>query len=133
MTCYKEFPVSTVIYNLATIGGALVVGAVIAAQFSIWALAGYGALGPVDGHDLGLRARVDPFGFHEKGGITGHACRRAEQHIPIVEKAADIVGISAGCHRQIRAFLDDGDLSGLVDPSRSGRGFGAGGGPSNHD
>jgi lon-related putative ATP-dependent protease len=38
---YTEFPLSTVIYNLVTLGGALVVGGVIMAQFGLWATIGY--------------------------------------------------------------------------------------------
>ena len=41
MASYREFPLSTVIYNTATLGGAMVVGAIILAQLGAWALAGY--------------------------------------------------------------------------------------------
>jgi hypothetical protein len=41
MDCYDEFPVSTIVYNAITIGGALVVGAVVAAQFGLGVLVGY--------------------------------------------------------------------------------------------
>lgn len=44
MKCYTEFPLSTVIYNLVTLGGALVVGVAIVAQFGLGAAAGYAAL-----------------------------------------------------------------------------------------
>ena len=40
MASYREFPLSTVIYNAATLGGAMVVGAIILAQLGAWALAG---------------------------------------------------------------------------------------------
>lgn len=33
MKCYREFPLSTVVYNAVTLGGALVVGVIIVAQF----------------------------------------------------------------------------------------------------
>ncbi len=38
---YAEFPLPTVIYNLITLGGALVVGGVIVAQFGLWPTLGY--------------------------------------------------------------------------------------------
>ena len=41
MRCYSEFPLSTVIYNLLTLGGALVLGVVVVAQFGLWVTAGY--------------------------------------------------------------------------------------------
>lgn len=41
MASYREFPISTVIYNTATLGGAMVVGAVILTQLGAWALASY--------------------------------------------------------------------------------------------
>lgn len=41
MKCYREFPLSTVVYNAVTLGGALVVGVIIAAQFGLWAMVGY--------------------------------------------------------------------------------------------
>lgn len=43
MKCYHEFPLSTVIYNAVTLGGAAVVGVVIAAQFGLGAAIGYAA------------------------------------------------------------------------------------------
>jgi hypothetical protein len=41
MTCYDEFPVSTVIYNWVTAGGLIVLGAVVATQFGVGMLVGY--------------------------------------------------------------------------------------------
>jgi hypothetical protein len=41
MTCYDEFPVSTVIYNWATAGGVMVLGAAAAGWYGIGALFGY--------------------------------------------------------------------------------------------
>lgn len=41
MKCYDEFPISTIVYNVVTLGGALVVGSVVAAQFGTGALIGY--------------------------------------------------------------------------------------------
>ncbi len=52
MKCYNEFPLSTVIYNMVTLGGALVV----VAQFEYWATAGYLLLLALTG--VGLLATV---------------------------------------------------------------------------
>lgn len=56
MKCYQEFPLSTVIYNAVTLGGALAVGVTIVAQFGLWATAGYLALLALTG--VGLLATV---------------------------------------------------------------------------
>jgi len=56
MKCYKEFPLSTVVYNAVTLGGALVVGVVIVAQYGLWATIGYLALLALTG--AGLLATV---------------------------------------------------------------------------
>jgi hypothetical protein len=39
MKCYSEFPLSTVVYNLVTLGGALLVSVVTVAQSGPWATA----------------------------------------------------------------------------------------------
>lgn len=44
MKCYREFPLSTVIYNAVTLGGAAVAGVVIVTQFGLGAAIGYAAL-----------------------------------------------------------------------------------------
>jgi hypothetical protein len=44
MKCYSKFPLSTIIYNAVTLGGALVVGVVIVTQFGLGAAVGYVAL-----------------------------------------------------------------------------------------
>jgi hypothetical protein len=53
MECYEDFPRTTVVYNLLTLGGAIVVGVIVLAQLGVWfsvgylallALAGYGVL-----------------------------------------------------------------------------------------
>jgi hypothetical protein len=41
MTCYDEFPVSTVVYNGAMAGGVMALGAVVAVQFGVGVLIGY--------------------------------------------------------------------------------------------
>jgi hypothetical protein len=41
MTCYDEFPISTVVYNWAAAAGVMVLGAAVAVQFGIGALIGY--------------------------------------------------------------------------------------------
>ena len=44
MTCYDEFPVSTVVYNWVVAGGVMALGAAVAAQFGVGVLAGYALL-----------------------------------------------------------------------------------------
>jgi hypothetical protein len=44
MDYYEEFPLSTLLYNGATIGGATVIGLIIVAQFGLGVAAGYLAL-----------------------------------------------------------------------------------------
>ena len=56
MACYREFPVSTVVYNAITLGGAGVAGAIVAAQFGPWALGGYVLLVTIAG--VGVVATV---------------------------------------------------------------------------
>ena len=56
MECYNEFPLSTVVYNLVTLGGALVTGVVIVAQFGLWVTVGYLMLLALTG--VGLLALV---------------------------------------------------------------------------
>jgi hypothetical protein len=41
MTCYDEFPVSTVVYNWVMVGGVMALGAAVAAQFGVGLLVGY--------------------------------------------------------------------------------------------
>jgi hypothetical protein len=41
MTCYDEFPISTVVYNGAMAGGVMALGAVVAVQFGVGVLIGY--------------------------------------------------------------------------------------------
>ncbi len=41
MECYEEFPISTVVHNAITMGGALIVGAFLVAQFGVPAVSGY--------------------------------------------------------------------------------------------
>jgi len=44
MTCYDEFPVSTVVYNWVVAGGVMALGAAVAAQFGVRVLVGYALL-----------------------------------------------------------------------------------------
>lgn len=44
MACYEQFPLSTVFFNLVTLGGSAGVGIVIAGQFGVWAALGYAVL-----------------------------------------------------------------------------------------
>jgi hypothetical protein len=41
MECYESFPKTTVIYNLLTLGGALVIGVIVLAQLGVWVGMGY--------------------------------------------------------------------------------------------
>jgi hypothetical protein len=41
VTCYDEFPLSTVTYNWATLGGLIALGVVIAVQLATWVVVGY--------------------------------------------------------------------------------------------
>jgi len=56
MKCYQEFPLSTVVYNLVTLGGALAAGVIIVVQFGFGATASYLALLALTG--VGLLATV---------------------------------------------------------------------------
>jgi len=64
---YTEFPLPTIIYNLITLGGALVAGGVIATQFGPWATAGYLMLLVLTG--VGLLTLVCA-----RCGYYGHRC-----------------------------------------------------------
>ena len=44
MTCFDEFPVSTVVYNWVTAGGVMALGAAVAVQFGVGVLVGYALL-----------------------------------------------------------------------------------------
>jgi hypothetical protein len=44
MTCYDEFPVSTVVYNWGAAGGVMALGAAISMQFGLGVLIGYALL-----------------------------------------------------------------------------------------
>ena len=70
MKCYNEFPLSTVIYNLVTLGGALVVGVVVVAQFGSWATAGYLLLLALTGVGLLLAGLVPHLWL-----VCGHCCQ----------------------------------------------------------
>ena len=52
MECYESFPKATVVYNLLTLGGAMVVGMVVLAQLGIWFAVGYLALLALTGYGL---------------------------------------------------------------------------------
>ncbi len=65
--CYTEFPLPTIIYNLVTLGGALVAGGVIVTQFGLWATAGYLMLLALAG--VGLLTLVCA-----RCGYYGHRC-----------------------------------------------------------
>ena len=67
MECYEEFPISTVVYNGITLGGALAVGVVLMAQFGVPAMSAYVLLLLVAG--TGLLALIC-----SGCGYYGHRC-----------------------------------------------------------
>jgi hypothetical protein len=96
MTCYDEFPVSTVVYNWIAAGGVMVLGAVVSVQFGLGVLIGYvllmavamlGILAAVCarcasyyGHRCGLGlGKVVPLFF--KQGRTDLYCRTPMQFV----------------------------------------------------
>ena len=52
MECYESFPKTTVIYNLLTLGGAMVIGVIVLAQVGIWVGVGYLALLALTGYSM---------------------------------------------------------------------------------
>ena len=52
MECYETFPKTTVIYNLLTLGGAIVVGVIVLAQLGVWFAVGYLALLALTGYGI---------------------------------------------------------------------------------
>jgi hypothetical protein len=52
MECYESFPRTTVIYNLFTLGGAMVVGVIVLAQLGVWFAVGYLVLLALTGYGV---------------------------------------------------------------------------------
>jgi hypothetical protein len=52
MECYEDFPRTTVVYNLLTLGGAIVVGVIVLAQLGVWFAVGYLALLALAGYGV---------------------------------------------------------------------------------
>jgi hypothetical protein len=52
MECYESFPRTTVIYNLLTLGGAMVIGVIVLAQLRVWVGVGYLALLALTGYGM---------------------------------------------------------------------------------
>ena len=52
MECYDSFPRTTVLYNLLTLGGAMVVGVIILAQLGVWVSVGYLVLLALTGYGM---------------------------------------------------------------------------------
>jgi hypothetical protein len=52
MERYESFPRTTVIYNLLTLGGAMVVGVIVLAQLGVWFAVGYLALLALTGYAM---------------------------------------------------------------------------------
>ena len=68
MTCYDEFPVSTVVYNWVTAGGVMALGVAVAVQYGVGVLVGYALLLVVA--LMGLLATV----CARCEGYYGHRC-----------------------------------------------------------
>jgi hypothetical protein len=88
---------------------------------------------PVDLGGLGAHQGLDALGLAVKSRVADDARRCADEHVAVVEGAADIVGEAAGGHGQIRLALDQGDVGMLVHPAGLGGGLGAGGGAADDD
>jgi hypothetical protein len=52
MECYESFPKTTVIYNLLTLGGAMVIGVIVLAQLGVWVGVGYLVLLALTGYGM---------------------------------------------------------------------------------
>jgi hypothetical protein len=52
MKCYESFPRTTVLYNLLTLGGAIVVGVIVLAQLGVWVAIGYLVLLALTGYGV---------------------------------------------------------------------------------
>lgn len=52
MECYEDFPKTTVIYNLLTLGGAIIVGVIVLAQLGVWFAVGYLVLLALTGYGV---------------------------------------------------------------------------------
>ena len=52
MECYESFPRTTVIYNLLTLGGAMVVGVIVLTQLGVWVMVGYLVLLALTGYGV---------------------------------------------------------------------------------
>jgi hypothetical protein len=52
MECYGSFPRTTVIYNLLTLGGAMVIGVIVLAQLGVWVGVGYLVLLALTGYGM---------------------------------------------------------------------------------
>jgi hypothetical protein len=50
--CYESFPRTTVIYNLLTLGGAMVIGVIVLAQLGVWVAVGYLILLALTGYGM---------------------------------------------------------------------------------
>jgi len=52
MECYESFPRTTVLYNLLTLGGAIVVGVIVLAHLGVWVAIGYLVLLALTGYGM---------------------------------------------------------------------------------
>ena len=84
-------------------------------------------LRPVDRGDLGFGKGGDGLGLMKEGRIPYHSGGRAQQLVTVVENPADIIGVAAGGHGQVRRLLHNGYLGKFVQSSGLGRCFCSGG------
>lgn len=70
MECYESFPRTTVIYNLLTLGGAMVVGVIVLAQLGVWVAVGYLALLALTGYGV-LAFVCTRCYYHDRRCATG--------------------------------------------------------------
>lgn len=129
MTCYDEFPVSTVVFNAVMAGGLMALGAVVAAQFGMGVLIGYvlllavaamGILGAVCarcqsyyGHRCGLGlGKVVPVLFRQKQ--TDQYLRTPMQFVYVVLFLVGLIWPIAGNAILLAGGFSVGRLAQLV-------------------
>jgi hypothetical protein len=81
----------------------------------------------VDGQGLGPDQHLEALGLLKEHGRPGHAHRRFDQGVDIVEQAFHIVRKTAGAVGHDAVAIDQGDFRFGHQPTQTGRGFGSGG------